>query len=316
MIQDRAISEVEFPPIDMSPQEWTGVRGKRVVLTGGTGGIGLAAARQLAALGADLTIVGRSPARASEAAASIAQPVDVLIADLAAQAEVRRLAEDIVSRYPRVDVLVNNAGAMFSTRRPSVDGIELTWAVNHLAPFLLTSLLLERLIASAPARVITTASGAHYRAAIPFDDLQAERSYGGMGLSRYGETKLANVLFTRELARRLEGTGVTANCFHPGFVGSGFNHNNGRLIRMVMFVSRLAARSPEQGAETLVWLADSPEVSAMSGAYCTDRREVQPSAAARDADAARRLWEVSEQQVGMTASAPRSHTPDAGNPPR
>jgi NAD(P)-dependent dehydrogenase (short-subunit alcohol dehydrogenase family) len=288
----------------MSRQEWTGAGGKRVVLTGGTGGIGLAAARQLAALGADLTIVGRAAERARQAAASIARPVEVLIADLASQHEVRRLAAEILSRYPRVDVLINNAGAMFGTRQVSVDGIELTWAVNHLAPFLLTNLLLETLMASAPARVINTTSAAHYRSGIPFDDLQAERSYAPMGWGRYGETKLANVLFTRELARRLEGTGVTANCVHPGLVGSGFNHNNGWLTRMGMQALRLVARSPEKGAETLVWLADSAEVSGTSGGYFVDRREVRPSAAARDADAARRLWEVSEAQVAATAPTP------------
>jgi NAD(P)-dependent dehydrogenase (short-subunit alcohol dehydrogenase family) len=287
----------------MSRQEWSGVRGKRVVLTGGTGGIGLAAAQQLAALGAELTIVGRSESRAVEATAKIGAPVDVLLADLASQAEVRRLAREIVARYPRVDVLINNAGAMFGPRRVSVDGIEMTWAVNHLAPFLLTNLLLERLTGSSPSRVITTASGAHRRAVIPFDDVSGERSYGPLGWGRYGETKLANILFTRELARRLAGTGVTANCFHPGFVGSGFNHNNGWLMRAAMLVSRVVARTPEKGAETLVWLADSASVSGVSGKYFMDRREKRPSAAAQDDAAARRLWEMSDQQVGLSVSA-------------
>jgi NAD(P)-dependent dehydrogenase (short-subunit alcohol dehydrogenase family) len=288
----------------MSRQEWAGVRGKRVVLTGGTGGIGLAAARQLAALGAELTIVARSEARARDAAATIRATVDVLIADLASQAEVRRLAQEIVERYPRVDVLINNAGAIFGARQLSVDGIEMTWAINHLAPFLLTNLLLERLIRGAPSRVITTASAAHNRASIPFDDLLAERSYGAMGFSRYGETKLANILFTRELARRLAGTDVTANCFHPGFVGTGFNHNNGWLMHAGMMAARLVARSPEKGADTLVWLANSPSVSGVSGAYFMDRREKPPSSAAQDAAAARRLWEVSDAQVGLSVSTP------------
>ncbi len=291
----------------MSRQEWSGVRGKRVVLTGGTGGIGLSAARRLAALGAELTIVGRSEARAREATAAIGMPIEVLIADLASQAEVRRLAQEILVRYPRVDVLINNAGAIFGSRQRSVDGIEMTWAVNHLAPFLLTNLLLERLMVSAAARVITTASGAHVGASIPFDDLSGARGYGASGFRRYGETKLANILFTRELARRLDGTGtgtaVTANCFHPGFVGSGFNHNNGWLMRAGMFAARLVARSPEQGADTLVWLADSPTVSDVSGAYFMDRRQKRPSAAAQDDHAARRLWEVSEAQVGLSVSA-------------
>lgn len=274
--------------------------GKRIILTGGTGGIGLAAARQLAARGAELTIVGRSPKRAQAAAASIARPVDLLLADLASQTDVRRLADEIVDRYARVDVLINNAGAVIRSRQLSVDGIELTWATNHLSAFLLTTLLLDRLKASAPARIITTTSAAHARARLPFDDLQAERSYRGMGFSRYGETKLANVVFTRELARRLKGTGVTANCFHPGLVSSGFNRNNGRLMRMVMRVLDVVSRSPEKGAETLVWLADSPQVSALSGAYFVDCREVMPSVAARDADAGQRLWAISEQQVSVS----------------
>ena len=276
------------------------VAGKRVVITGATGGIGLAAARQLAQLDAQLTIVGRSHDRAQHAAQAIGRPVDILLADFASQRSVRQLAEQLLSRYQEIHVLVNNAGAIYATRQLSEDGIELTWAVNHLAPFLLTTLLIERLKESAPARIITTASGAHYRAHIPFDDLQGERSYTTMGFGRYGETKLANILFTRELARRLHGTGVTANCFHPGFVGTGFNHNNGWLMSVGMRIGRLFARSPERGAETLVWLADSPDVSQTSGAYFMDKRERRPSHAARDDDAARRLWAVSEQQVALT----------------
>jgi NAD(P)-dependent dehydrogenase (short-subunit alcohol dehydrogenase family) len=276
------------------------VAGKRVIITGATGGIGLAAARQLARMDAELTIVGRSQQRAEAAAQSITRPVDILLADFASQASVRHLAQEILTRYPRIDVLVNNAGAMYATRQLLEDGIELTWAVNHLAPFLLTTLLLDRLKSSAPARIITTASAAHARAHIPFDDLQGERSYTMMGFGRYGETKLANVLFTRELARRLAGTGVTANCFHPGFVGSGFAHNNGWLMSFAMSIGRLFARTPEKGAETLVWLADSPDVSQTSGGYFVDERERRPAPAARDDDTARRLWDISEQQLALT----------------
>jgi NAD(P)-dependent dehydrogenase (short-subunit alcohol dehydrogenase family) len=287
----------------MSVQAWTGVAGKRVVLTGGTGGIGLAAARRLAALGGELTIVGRSAERARQATASISRPVDVLLADLSSQAAVRHLADEIAERYPVVQVLINNAGAIYARRERSPDGIELTWAVNHLAPFLLTTLLLNRVEASAPARIITTASAAHFRAEIPFDDMLGERSYPMMGYARYGQTKLANILFTRALARRLAGTAVTANCFHPGFVGSGFAHNNGWLMGTAMSIGRIFARSPEQGADTLVFLADSPEVSSVSGAYFVDRREVRPSAAARDDAAAERLWQLSEEQVSVSAPA-------------
>jgi NAD(P)-dependent dehydrogenase (short-subunit alcohol dehydrogenase family) len=277
---------------------WTGAAGKRVVVTGATNGIGLAAARELARLGALLTIVGRDRARAGAAAASIGPQVDVALADLASQASVRRLAGELLSRYPRIDVLVNNAGGLNSARRMTPDGVELTWAVNHLAPFLLTTLLLDRLRASAPARVVTTASDAHQgAAAIPFDDLAGRRGYGPIGFGRYSQTKLANILFTRELARRLEGTGVEAYCFHPGFVASGFNRNNGALLAFGMTLSRPFARSPEKGAETLVWLVDSPAVEGQSGGYFFDRRRVSPSSAAQDDAAARRLWEVSEEQT-------------------
>jgi NAD(P)-dependent dehydrogenase (short-subunit alcohol dehydrogenase family) len=290
-------------------QEWTGVRGKRVVITGATRGIGLAAAEALAARGARLAIVARSEARAAEAVRRIeaagdsATSVDVLIADLSSQSSVRALADEALLGYPRIDVLVNNAGAIYAKRQLSSDGIELTWAVNHLAPFLLTTLLLERLRQSAPARIVTTTSDAHKGAQIPFDDLAAERSWGGRGFRRYGQTKLANILFTNELARRLEGSGVTANCFHPGFVASGFNRNNGALMRAGMTVVKPFARSPAKGAETLVWLVDSPDVSDQSGGYFAEMRVATPSAAAQDADAAARLWEVSEEQTRAGAVA-------------
>ncbi|MBO0689376.1 MAG: SDR family NAD(P)-dependent oxidoreductase, partial [Candidatus Dormibacteraeota bacterium] len=223
--------------------------------------------------------------------------VDVLLADLASLASVRGLAAEVLARYPRVDVLVNNAGAMYTRRETTQDGLERTWALNHLAPFLLTALLLDRLQGSAPARILTTSSDSHGGKQIPFDDLDAERSYEGM--RRYGQTKLANILFTAELARRLEGSGVTANCFHPGFVASGFARNNGPLVRLGMHLARPFARSPQRGAETLVWLADSPDVAGETGGYFVDRRRVTPSRAAQDAAAARRLWEVSEEQVGL-----------------
>jgi len=296
--------------------EWGGVAGKRVVLTGGTNGIGLAAAIELARRGADLTLVARNEARAADAvrrisAVSAGRVPDVMLADLASQSSIRRLADELLARYPRIQVLVNNAGAIYARRQMSADGIELTWAVNHLAPFLLTSLLLDRLTASRPARIVTTSSGAHEGARIPFDDLNAERAWGGAGFTRYGETKLANILFTVELARRLEGTGVSANAFHPGFVATGFNRNNGVLMRLGMAISRPFARSPQKGAESLVWLVDAEDASQLNGAYIFDRRPVAPSPAAQNVEAARRLWQISEEQTG----GPTSRLSSAGANP-
>jgi NAD(P)-dependent dehydrogenase (short-subunit alcohol dehydrogenase family) len=285
--------------------EWTGVRDKRVLITGATRGIGLAGAEALARRGAHVAIVARNDARAAEAVRRIeaagGSKVDVLHADLSSQESVRALARDALERYPHIEVLVNNAGAMFATRRVTVDGIEQTWALNHLAPFLLTTLLLDRIKASAPARIITTTSDAHKGKLIPFDDLNAERSYRGRGYTRYGESKLANILFTLELARRLDGTGVTAYCFHPGLVATGFNHNNGVLMSAAMAIIAPFSRSPRKAAQTLVWLADSPDVSKQSGGYYLNRERGVPSRPAQDADVARRLWDVSEAQVGATS---------------
>jgi NAD(P)-dependent dehydrogenase (short-subunit alcohol dehydrogenase family) len=292
---------------NLPPAAWSGVSGKRVLITGGTSGIGLAASTELVRRGALLTLVARTESRAGEAVRAIhlgspkPAAVDVLFADLSSQASVRRLAEQALAKYPRIQVLINNAGAIYRRRQLSPDGIELTWAVNHLAPFLLTTLLLDRLKASAPARIITTSSDAHKGARIPFDDLAGERSWSGMGFARYGETKLANILFTVELAARLSGTGVTANSFHPGFVATGFNRNNGPLMRVGMALSRPFARSPQKGAETLVWLADSEAAGRINGAYVHDMRAITPAPAAQDREAARRLWERSEQQTRVRA---------------
>jgi NAD(P)-dependent dehydrogenase (short-subunit alcohol dehydrogenase family) len=287
-------------------QQWAGVSGKRVIITGATGGIGLAGAQELARRGAHLSIVARSQNRAAGAVAQITAAggpgteVDVLRADLSSQASIRQLAEEILTKYPRIDVLINNAGGINRTRRLTEDHLELTWAVNHIAPFLLTTLLLERLKASAPARIITTTSDAHKGAEIPFDDINAVGGYGSMGFTRYGQTKLANILLTTELASRLEGTGVTANCFHPGFVASGFNRNNGPVMAFAMNLARPFARTPAKGADTMVWLADSPEVSSESGGYFVDRKRIPPSAAASDQETARRLWQLSESETGIS----------------
>lgn len=274
--------------------------GKVILITGATNGIGLAAAEALAGRGWNVAIVGRNETRTriaaarTQAAARNRAAVGTFVADLSSQGAVRKLAAEVLARYPKIDVLVNNAGATYPARLVSADGIELTWAVNHLAPFLLTTLLLDRLKASAPARIITTASDAHLGARIPFDDLSAERSYGGF--ARYKETKLANILFTRELARRLAGSSVTAYSFHPGLVASGFNRNNGPLMELGMLLLKPFSRSPEKGAGTLVWLATSQEVAAVNGGYYVDMQQRQPSPQAQDMETARRLWLASEAQ--------------------
>jgi NAD(P)-dependent dehydrogenase (short-subunit alcohol dehydrogenase family) len=279
------------------------MNGKQVLITGATSGIGLEAARVLAARGANVAIVGRSAPRTQRAAASIRAAagsvvVDTFVADLSSQAAVRQLASAVLDRYARLDVLINNAGAMYRVRRLSAEGIELTWALNHLAPFLLTRLLLDRLKASAPARIVTTASGAHLGAEIPFDDLRGDRSYAGF--RRYGASKLANILFTRELARRLEGSGVTANAFHPGLVATGFNRNNGLVMSLAMTLIGAFSLSAQEGAKTLVWLAASPEVADVTGGYFVKQQLEPPSAAAQDAAAGQRLWTISEKQCEIS----------------
>lgn len=293
------------------PGTWGGTAGKRVVLTGGTRGIGLAAAKGLAAAGADLTLVARDPARGQAAAeqvrraasaASSTSLVDVVRADLGSQRDVRRLAAELDKRYEHIDVLVNNAGAVFRERWTTDDGVEATWALNHVAPWLLTNLLLDKLRACAPARVITTGSEASAKSHIPFDDLDGDRSWGNRasmarGFRRYSQTKLANLVFTMELAKRLEGSGVEAYCFHPGLVASGFNFNNGAAWRAGMALTRPFSRSPEKGAETLVWLATSPEATGQSGGYFFDMKRHRVPTGALEPGVQERLWEVTEQQV-------------------
>jgi NAD(P)-dependent dehydrogenase (short-subunit alcohol dehydrogenase family) len=294
--------------------DWTGVAGKRVLMTGATGGIGLAAAKELAKRGAHLAIVARSQERAQAAVAQISAgapadspAIDVLDADLSSLRSVAEVAEQALAKYPRIDVLVNNAGAVFSSRELTSEGFERTWALNHLAPFVLTTTLLERLGESAPARVITTASDAHKGMKIPFDDLDAERAWRLNGFVRYGQTKLANILFTAELARRVEGTGVSAYCYHPGIVATGFNRNNGSIMNAAMLAIKPFVRGPERGARTLVWLADAHDPDpAPSGAYFVDEKATAPSNAGANLDTAKRLWETSEEQVSRVLAAPAS----------
>jgi len=281
--------------------------GKTCVVTGATSGIGAATAEALAAMGARVIVVGRNPAKCEATVRGITErtgnrSVECLVADLSSQREVRRLAQEILARCPRLDVLVNDAGAIYSKRMESVDGIELTFALNHLAPFLLTNLLFDRLVASAPARVVTVTSGLHRQAAIRFDDLEGRKRYSGM--RAYGQSKLANVLFTYELARRFDGTGVTATTLSPGMVATNFGMNNPGLMRAgVRIGNRLVGRTPAQGARTVIYLASSPEVAGVTGQHFEDERAVPSSNASHDEEAARRLWEISAKMTELPESA-------------
>lgn len=279
------------------------MRDKTVLVTGGTGGIGLAAATALAELGARVGIVGRSGARGRAAADAVrhqvpSAQVDVFSADLSAQAEVRRLGAEVTATYPRLDVLVNNVGGYWAHRHVTADGLEHTFALNHLAPFLLTHELRDLLEAGAPSRVVTVSSGAQAMGRIDLDDLQGERSYNGQ--RAYNQSKLANVLFTYELARRLEGTGVTATVLHPGVTRTAFGQeDSGRWMRLMLPVVRPFMKTPEQGASTVVHLASSPEVDGVTGAYFANRRAKRSSRSSYDRELARRLWEVSAALVGV-----------------
>lgn len=279
--------------------------GRTVLVTGGTGGIGLATAEGLARLGATLGVVGRDPDRAEDAVRRLERygaGVRVFLADLSSQREVRRVAEDVLMAFPRLHVLVNNVGGSWAHRQVTVDGLERTFAVNHLAPFLLTRLLLDRLRASAPARVVTVSSGAQAMGRVDFDDLQGERRYSGQ--RAYSQSKLANVLFTYELARRLQGSGVTANVLHPGVARTAFGQEDmAAWMRLLLPVVRPLMRSPERAAETSVHLASSPEVADVTGSYFTAGRARRSSARSYDEATAARLWEVSARLVGLPASS-------------
>jgi retinol dehydrogenase-14 len=277
------------------------LRGRTVVVTGATSGIGRATALGLARLGADVALVARDEARGEAARREVAEAgegrTSLFVADLASMAQVRRLAGDLVTTLDRIDVLVNNAGAIHAGRKATADGLEMTFAVNHLAPFLLTNLLLPTLVASAPARVVTVASDAHRVGPLDFGDLQAERGYSAMTV--YGRSKLCNVLFASELARRLAGTGVTSNSLHPGVVATGFGRNDsGWLSSAVTFFAPLLL-SPTKGARTSLHLATSASVEGVTGRYFRDSRPARPSRAALDQVAARRLWDVSAGLAGL-----------------
>jgi len=278
------------------------VKGKICVITGATSGIGFEAARAFADRGAVLALIGRDKERGEATLARLrAATPDVRAAmhyaDLAGMTEVRRLGVEILATYPRIDVLVNNAGGLFRDREVTAEGLERTFALNHMAYFLLTHALRDRLVASAPARVINVASRAHVGVTLDFDDLNGERRYNGW--TAYRRSKLANILFTRELARRLAGSGVTANCLHPGFVASGFGDNNRGPFRWAFALAKLTAISPRRGAETIIYLASAPEVADTTGGYFAQSAPAIPSDAAQDDRAARRLWEASAGIAGL-----------------
>ncbi|MCI0820517.1 MAG: SDR family oxidoreductase [Chloroflexi bacterium] len=286
------------------------MKDKTVVVTGGNNGIGLETAVGLSKLGAHVVITARNQAKGEAALADIKDrsqngSVQLMLADFASLSSIRDFAANFKKDHDRLDVLVNNAGGVNTSRSETQDGFETTFGVNHLGYFLVTNLLLDMLKASAPARVVSVSSRAHERRkGMNFDDLNSKQSYSGMGV--YGDSKLANVLFTYELARRLKGSGVTANCLHPGVVRSGFGQNNGGFISFAFksFYTLLTpvTKSNAQGAKTSIYLASSPEVEGVTGKYFADSKETPSSPASHDEEAAKRLWEISEQMTGLAAT--------------
>jgi NAD(P)-dependent dehydrogenase (short-subunit alcohol dehydrogenase family) len=280
------------------------MQGKTVVITGATSGIGTAAALALAGLGARILFTARDEARARSTLAGLtrANPDaahDYVLADLTTVGAMHAAAAALAAKAPRIDVLANNAGAMFQNREITADGLEKTFAVDHMAYFVVTAGLSANL--ASDARIVSTSSGGHVIGRLDLSDLDLASGYSSMGA--YGRAKLCNILFTRELARRLAGTGVTANCFHPGGVNTAFGADTRGLIKTVFDLARPFLLTPEKGADTLVWLASSPEAAGLTGGYYVRRRLTQPSAAARDDDLAARLWTVSERFAGETVAA-------------
>jgi retinol dehydrogenase 14 len=280
--------------------------GKTVLITGATSGIGRATALGLARMGAHLAITGRDRVRTEDAAREIRAigggQVELFTADLSSQLEVRRLAKEVLQSLSRIDVLINNVGGYWNTRHPTVDGLERTFALNHLAPFLLTNLLLAKLKQSAPARVVTVSSNAHAPGRIDFEDLQGEGSYSGA--RAYSQSKLANMLFTYELARRLQGTSVTANALHPGVVSTSFGvEDPGSVQRVFIPFLRAFMKTPAQGAATSIHLACAPDMEHVTGRYFANSKPTRSSKPSYDEAAATRLWQVSSDLVGLTTAA-------------
>jgi NAD(P)-dependent dehydrogenase (short-subunit alcohol dehydrogenase family) len=291
--------------------------GRTVLVTGGTGGIGRATALGLATMGAHLAITGRDRGRTEGAAREIRAAsggqVDVFVADLSSQSEVRRLADEVLQSLSRIDVLVNNVGGYWNTRHVTADGLERTFALNHLAPFLLTNLLLNQLQQNGPARVVTVSSNAHGTGRIDFDDLQGERAYSGA--RAYSQSKLANILFTYELARRLQGTTVTANALHPGVVRTSFGAEDpGRAQRLFVPIIRPFMKSPARGAATSIHVASAPDLERVTGRYFANSKPKRSSERSYDEIAAARLWQVSAAMVGLSTTMPQAAVDDDGLP--
>lgn len=279
------------------------MHGKTILITGATDGIGKETARALAKQGATVVIVGRSREKGERVLAELKQTtgnanIELLLADLSSMNEVRALAEAFKAKHNRLDVLVNNAGAIYDKREVTVDGYERTFATNHLAYFLLTNLLLDLLKKSAPARIVNVASEAHKSGKLDFDDLQSEKNFSTFTV--YGTSKLANVLFTYELARRLAGTGVTANCLHPGVIASGFGNSTNWLLRAGFAVVRPFMIDAVKGAQTTIYCASSPEVEGVTGKYFKNKRPYPSRKLTHNEAIAKRLWDASERLVGLT----------------
>ena len=276
--------------------------GKICMVTGATDGMGKATATALAVMGAHLVVVGRNPDKGAKVVGEIRQAcghekVDFLQSDLSSQAEIRTLAAKFNTEYPRLDVLVNNVGGVFEPRKETVDGIEYTWALNQLSYFMLTNLLLDKLRASNAARIINVSSMGH-RGSINFDDIEMIRDYAIF--DAYMQSKLANIMFTYELDRRLSDCDATVNVLHPGWVGSSFGSTTGLLKRILFFIARLTfMKSPAQGAETAIYLASSPEVEGVSGKYFADKRAIQSSAESYEEESAKRLWDVCSSMTSV-----------------
>jgi NAD(P)-dependent dehydrogenase (short-subunit alcohol dehydrogenase family) len=283
------------------------LRGKTILITGANQGLGKASALALGRMGATLVLVCRNATKASATLADLEKQgvpgAETMVADLSLQSEVRRVAAEFLSRHSHLDVLMNNAGVLVPSRRTTMEGIEETLAINHLAYFLLTDLLLEVLKASRPARIINVSSEAHRGARMHWDDLQFEKG-GYLGFRAYGQSKLCNILFTKELARRLNGDGVTANCLHPGLVATGFGRTYGGYMSVLIRCARPFMIPVEQGARTQVWLASSPEVAGVTGKYFEKCAEREPNEEARDPSAAERLWDVSESLLTTRGPQP------------